>query len=363
MSLFTKCKIALSSIFLMFSCALFSSDNLVDLEIDWLDDFVLETKKIEIPGYPNAFNACIMPWGDFYLMSFRTYMEPDEYVNLGFCKPASAANRTKQIAVVILDNEFNQVSEPQLLDIHYDDPNVAAKQQDPRLVTVGDQIYMVYSNVIFHFFGESIRRVFVLELSFNGESFDVSKPSCFFQFETNRKASRKKLVPFDYQGNLFLAYSLLPHRIFLPFFNGPANCKTVALTAGDIDWSWGELRGGTPALLDGDQYLSFFHSAIQMESVQSEGKEILHYFMGAYTFSNTPPFSITAMSPKPIVGPNFYNGPKHETWKPLLVVFPCGIAIDEDYVYVSYGRQDHEIWIAKIDKQGLLDSLVPVDSL
>ena len=83
-----------------------------------------------------------------------------------------------------------------------------------------------------------------------------------------------------------------------------------------------------------------------------------HYFMGAYTFSAKPPFQITRISTEPIIGKNFYNGPAYTTWKPLRVVFPTGCLMDEDFIWVTYGRQDFEIWVAKFDKQALLESLV-----
>ena len=84
-----------------------------------------------------------------------------------------------------------------------------------------------------------------------------------------------------------------------------------------------------------------------------------HYFRGAYTFSRHPPFEGTAVSPQPIVGKGFYHGPIYERyWGSVRVVFPCGFIYDENYLWVSYGRQDHELWIAKLDKKKLLESLV-----
>lgn len=156
-----------------------------------------------------------------------------------------------------------------------------------------------------------------------------------------------------------LGYSLLPHCIFHPIF-GTGACETVASTQSDFSWDWGVPRGGTQALLDGDHYLAFFHSWKDLPSAQSNGRKISHYVMGAYTFQAHPPFAITAMSPEPIVAENFYRPPYHRTWKPMRCVFPAGMIINENDVWISYGRQDHEIWIAKLDKEKLLQSLVPV---
>ncbi len=38
-------------------------------------DFVLETRKIEIPGYPHAFNPSIIRWKGELLLTFR-YLPP-----------------------------------------------------------------------------------------------------------------------------------------------------------------------------------------------------------------------------------------------------------------------------------------------
>ena len=87
---------------------------------------------------------------------------------------------------------------------------------------------------------------------------------------------------------------------------------------------------------------------------------MVHYFMGAYTFEKYPPFAITAISPEPIVADTFYKGPMHASWKPLRVIFLGGFVYNRSFIWVVYGRQDHEIWVVKLDKEKLLNSLTPV---
>ena len=122
-------------------------------------------------------------------------------------------------------------------------------------------------------------------------------------------------------------------------------------------WPYGALRGGTNAVFlpQHNVYLAFFHSAGHLRT-----NALKTYFMGAYTFSTEPPFSITAISEEPIIGEDFYNKQKHYYWSPRRVIFPCGCLADEHFIWVSYGKEDREMWIAKIDKKMLLDSLVPV---
>jgi hypothetical protein len=85
----------------------------------------------------------------------------------------------------------------------------------------------------------------------------------------------------------------------------------------------------------------------------------MHYFFGAYTFSTEPPFNVTAVSPYPIAYDGFY------TPSPLGIrcIYPGGFVADSSYIYICYGKDDHECWIATIDKEKLYSTLVPVKEL
>jgi predicted GH43/DUF377 family glycosyl hydrolase len=329
-------------------------EDQVSLSIELLDmefivkDFILETKKIEFPEYPGAFNPSIIRWQGSLLMSFRVY------------NPENGS--TNPFALVRLDDHFNPISVPQIFELPFHNPVLPSKQQDPRLIAVGERLFVAYNNILENVTHREMRRMFVAELFYDGEKFTASAPECLADFEGKRDTRyEKNWVPFEYHGELLFGYSLLPHRILRPIF-GTGSCETVASSLGNIQWDWGMLSGGTQAILDGDHYLAFFHSWKNLPTVQSNGKNIAHYVMGAYTFQAHPPFAITAISPGPIAAKSFYRPPFYKTWKPMRCVFPAGLVIDEDFIWISYGRQDHEIWIAKVDKKALLQSLVPVAS-
>ena len=78
--------------------------------------------------------------------------------------------------------------------------------------------------------------------------------------------------------------------------------------------------------------------------------------MGAYTFSAEPPFQVKRISPKPIVAEGFYSCSNAEK----RVIFPGGSIVSDDKIYVVYGKDDCEIWIATLDKNALMNSLIPV---
>jgi predicted GH43/DUF377 family glycosyl hydrolase len=323
----------------------FSSAAIVDLQ-DLKQDFVLETKRIEIPGYPGAFNPSLTRWNDTFLLTFRIR--------------DSITGNTSQNGFVLLDDDLNIISDPKPLEFRFSRPPKYYGMQDPRIVAVGEDHYIVFNNQVRKTPLKEIRRMFIAKLFFDGERLYTGNPTGLYNFDAPQvQNTEKNWVPFAYNETLLLAYSLFPHFILLPFL-GSESCSFIASTIGSFTWHWGTPRGGTPAIQVGDQYLAIFHSCKHMSTVNSNAKPMTHYFMGAYTFSNEPPFEITAMSPQPIVGDNFYYGELYKTWKPLLVVFPVGIVCDDNFIWVSYGRQDHEVWIMKLDKKGLLDSLKPV---
>lgn len=319
--------------------------QLFDMD-DFLSDAILETRQIVFPAFPDAFNPSIVRWQGRILMSFRCY------------DPITRA--TNPFALVFLNEQFEPISEPQVFEIPFHNPVLRSKQQDPRLIPVGDRLFVVYNNILEEVTDREMRRMVVSELFFDGDQFSAGTPEYVKNYPgKNDQRYEKNWVPFDHNGKLMFAYSISPHRIFRPLL-GTETCELVSSTSTNFQWDWGMLCGGTQAFLDNGQYLAFFHSWTNLPSVQSGGKKICHYVMGAYTFQAEPPFAITSISPVPMTAENFYRPPYHKTWKPMRCIFPGGLIIDEDYLWIAYGRQDHEIWIAKLDKKKLYESLVPV---
>lgn len=349
-----------------------------DLEaINFLDDFIVETKQINIPGYPDAFNPSIVKWNGTSVMSFRTgdsHAASDINHNkipshipaflLSFRKhEENNKSFTNDIGLIFLDSQFEPISTPQILTIKYNRANILNKQQDPRLITIDNRLFMVYCNMIADENHTEARRMFIVELTFKSNHFTAGTPVPILQFAGESQGKwQKNWVPFEYDKELLFSYSINTHRVLKPDMQS-GDCSTVADSKANFDWEWGALRGGTPALLDDGSYLSFFHSSKEMKSLQTQGKKLQHYFMGGYTFSAKPPFALEKISKKPIIGKKFYNGPSYEgeTWKPLRVVFPGGLIIEDKYIWVFYGRQDHETWAVKLDKQKFYQSLVKVN--
>lgn len=322
-------------------------DEFIDLE-EMPQPFILETKELRFNEFPTAFNPTIVRWNGSLLLAFRM-RDP-------------ITSSTDGIGMVWLDENMKPLCAPVLLEVPVFPSLLPSKQQDPRLITIGADLYMVYNNVIKGLLRKEIRRVMITKVHYDNGRFYTDPPEMIVSFEGEKEQrDEKNWTPFEYHGELHLIYSLTPHRIE-KYLEGQSASMTAASSHNTINWDWGTLRGGTQAYRIEDKYLSFFHSSKNMITRHSKGKNIQHYFMGAYTFSEEPPFEIKEISPEPIVGKGFYSGPEYKTWKPLRVVFPGGFVYDDNYIWVVYGKQDYEIWFAKIDKQLLLSSLVPVSS-
>jgi len=326
-----------------FTAKLFS---FVDLETK-IQDFVLETRQVTIPEYPDAFNPSIIRWKGTLLLCFRARNPLNGLTNF--------------VGFVELNANFDPTGKVYPLNFHHEEL-MGTLVQDPRLIVVDESLHVVYSNT-WNLPHETVRRVYISEVKFDGERYIAHNPEVFLRFdgiESNKY--EKNWVPFNHEGQLLLAYTINPHKIFLPLF-GKKKCLTIASSEHIASWEWGELRGGTQAFVVDGNYLAFFHSVVVMETTHSNGKPMPHYFMGAYTFERQPPFSLIGMSPEFIVGKGFYGPPYYQTWKPLRVVFPGGFVFDDKTIVVSYGRQDHEMWLIKLDKKKLLESLTPVQRI
>ena len=98
-----------------------------------------------------------------------------------------------------------------------------------------------------------------------------------------------------------------------------------------IDWEFGELRGGTPALLiQPDLLLAFFHSKWTLP-----GSRLISYFFGAYTLSvgpgptsKWPSFTLKSVSRVPLVHRVMYDGAwSHYKNYVDYIVFPMSFVI------------------------------------
>ena len=302
----------------------------VDLE-PRKQSFVLDTQKIVIPGHPNAYNGSLVRWQGRLVLSFRE---------------SAGKRRESRNSLIWLDEAFAPLGTPFPMPL-------PPEAEDIRLLAHQDRLFLVYTHA-----GDWMSKA---ELTFDGQQFSLSSHQELRQFDGKAIGKMEKnWTPFIINNQFQWLYSIKPNRIL------SAEGKTVYQTENRITWPWGEIRGGTPAIqVNPSSYLAFFHSQKMMPSKHSLGIPTLHYFVGAYTFSAEPPHEILKISPEPIIGPGFYRRANHHHLQrtPVNVVYPCGLVLDESHLWISYGRQDHEVWIAKLDRQAVLESLKRVDTI
>jgi predicted GH43/DUF377 family glycosyl hydrolase len=319
----------------------------IDLE-DNAQDWIIESKQLHIPQCPYAFNPSIVRWNNRLLLSFRVVPNPKNY--------------SSWIGLIWLNENFEPVGQPQRLVFHASSKQpIYSRPEDGRLITIGERLFVVYSDNEDAIISRKGFRMYIAEIEYRNNSFNIINKEKIISFKDNHLNKREKnWVPFNYFDQLLLAYSINPHRIVQPLW-GTSHCEEFVETEHDLAWQWGDLRGGTQAIRDGDHYLAFFHSSIIMKSMHSGDQEVPHYFVGAYTFDAEPPFELRAISAQPLIGRNWYNGKEYKPyWKPIQVIFPCGLLVEDEYIYLTYGRQDHEMWVAKIDKKKMYESLIPI---
>lgn len=309
------------------------------------NDIVIETKKIHIDGFPDAWNPSFIKTDYGFLLTFRHCLTPTH-------------PWVSYIGIVKLDHQFNPISTPQLLNTRGEEDKTPSQAEDARIFTIGLNVYVMYNDnmTVVNPSAKQRRDIYIAELQETSDGFYLHPPIKITHTQKYSSVTwQKNWVPFEWNNQLLLDYLRKPHEILTcDLITGDAH--PIFETRNDIEWRWGMVRGGTPALLVDGEYLSFFHSPSFTKSTVSNGISMYHYFMGAYTFSANPPFHITKISRSPIIGDDFYNESSYDK----RVIFPGGFTIANDKFYMVYGKDDSEIWVATINKQKLMKSLKKV---
>ena len=312
-------------------------------------EIVLASKQILLPQCPDAFNPSLIKTEEGFLLIFR------------YCPDRVRESHVSYIGAVFLNESFDVISEPQLLSTRRSNSKTLSQSEDPRIFSYRGRNFIVFNdnpeieNPTF----EERRDIYLAELYFQRSEgiFSLSSPiKLIYEEKYKTQWWQKNWIPFEWNKKLLLVYTIDPHEIIDPnLTNG--KCYLGYRTETKLDWKWGTLRGSTPALLIDGEYLSFFHSGLYTATEASWGCELWHYYMGAYAFSSEPPFNITKITPAPIIGDGFYT----TSYCEKRVIFPGGCVVSGPYIYVAYGKDDHEMWIATLDKTALQKFLKPVE--
>lgn len=308
--------------------------------------------QIHINGCKYAYNPSIVPLNGGYLLVFRKEADQNRIGVL----PQTL------LGSVHLSHNFQQLSECK----YFKTGNQTS--EDPRVLQTEKGVYMSYGHV------QSFTPILKVGLALSRVDAEKQKVIHTTDLQYSCGPVEKNWTPFVYKNKLgeediYFVYKFFPHRI-LKLTDELTGALEVAYEADDkaaalARWekNWGLIRGGTPAIKIGDEYLSFFHS-----SFRSNG--ILYYIFGAITFESEPPFRVKRISSAPIFFKGIYDIPvTKRVWfyprKNMRVIFPSGVVQGREEgrecLYVVCGENDVAIKCVVLDQQILLDSLIDAD--
>lgn len=296
------------------------------------DAFIKNIFEVKVPNFKGAYNGSILEDGEGYLLAFRydTYLNPIQQHKEDF---------KQHIGLVKLNNAFKPIGKAELC--------LGDRAYDPRLFRLREDIYLIFASP--HPEEKTSLESSHLNLALlNGASVERLVP-LHIPFQNHWE---KNWVLFDYNDNLHLEYTIDP-QVVASVDPETGLCAPLSELKQPIQWPYGIIRGGTPALEVDGEYLAFFHSSVKKRRGYT-------YYIGAYTFSKEPPFQITRISPKPFQSSQFYSTPAC----PLSisrVLFPGGFVVRGDTIYLCYGENDAAIKVMAIDKKALLESLTITD--
>ncbi len=302
---------------------------------------IIKRTEIEIPDYPNAYNPSLIPYKDGYLLSFRYIARcPEKFRN-------TLRTDVSFIGVASLDKDFKVAKKTvQLLNVISYSSGFSLTAEDARLLNAGNRIFIFFNDLpllqtsgsFAMYFGELIedRGMFVLK--------GPAKPLNYIR--ANRV--EKNWSPFLCGDRLYVIYADHP-RVILEVDPNTGFCHEVSRTTLNWNWNWGEIRGGTPAYLVDDTFLTFFHSIFPAKTSK---KGV--YVMGAYTFDKEAPFTVRKMTCLPLGDLTDYTEENSSK-----VVFPGGMVIQDNFIHVAWGKSDKHVFITTFDKDRLLSSMEP----
>jgi predicted GH43/DUF377 family glycosyl hydrolase len=302
---------------------------------------VLAAKKINVPAFEAAYNGSLIKEENEYLLFFR------------FDTPRLGSKRipyTSSIGCIHLAKDF-EPSEKTFSQIE----TKSQYSEDARIFHSKNRSYFLFNDLVSESTERRGLRIGAIDLKTKSLDYITS-------LEGNFEPVEKNWTPFSYEGEIYFLYSMSPQRIFKlsdPKRNALHTAPFALEKHRGLKWTerWGVLRGGTPAQLVDEEYLTFFHSSFEDE------KGIRWYTMGAYLFEARPPFRATRISPHPILFKGVYDTEVlHSVYLGMRSLYPIGFVCEKkegkDLIHVSCGENDAAIKILTLDKECLFKSLI-----
>ena len=258
------------------------------------------------------------------------------------------------ISICEMDGDFQPVPGSH---VRLDLPTVGSlpqnKVEDPRLFEHAGKLFISYVNS-FPKQGRS-----AMGMARLGKGFEVEE-SWFWNYGRNAckdnkplrrggpipRACEKNWAHFSSGGQLYAVYDSSRQTV-IQFDFHTKQASQAASNEKVNGWRFGEIRGGTPPVLIGDEYFTFFHSSFLTNRLIFNQSI---YVAGFYAFQAEAPFKITRISKEPLMAGSIHDPCPQRPG----VVFPSGAIYRDGRWAVSYGHNDFKCKIVEFDHQKLL---------
>ena len=149
------------------------------------NNIVLSTKRINLENYPGAFNPSIIQFGDEFLMTFRYTPDP---LDCGWIS---------HIGLVILDEHFDPISEPELLNTRHINSKTDSQSEDARIFSYRGRLFLTYNDCIdvYQANWNDRRDIYISELFYDANHFYLSKSLKLLREEKRFIIQQKNWMP------------------------------------------------------------------------------------------------------------------------------------------------------------------------
>jgi len=321
--------------------------------------FILkDIKKLPFSGY-KVFNAGVLKIDDHYL--FATRKRGNSYLHT-LWKRVVLKENIKGLYIGEMDCNFKEIGEA--TSYSHVGKEKEIQYIDPRLLRVGEAIYMVYcrqqngenrktSKALLHL--AKLEKISGKWQVIQDSPLVFEGGEAFYQKGLVERNFEKNWMPFSENGELFFIYLMEPDHIVLKADLQSGKVNLFSSSKNDFKKEINAPRGSTPAVYDEELggYITCYHFVYPTQR-KVLGKKVDAYFFGAYLFSKTPPFKILKRTKGPIIGKGFYDN-FHK------IIFPTSLIREGENYLVFYGNDDSSNKVATVSRKDLIDAMEEVE--
>jgi hypothetical protein len=282
----------------------------------------------------HTFNPALISDGQGgFIMAYRFVSDLDLIRRIGICRLDGNLDVIEGSALELSD--LIQFADPKTDDISRE------WFADPRLFELQGKIWMAWNDGNRsdgnHQFLVEINRSG--QLAPNGLAREIT-------ITDHRRKNEKNWAFFEVNGDVRVVYSIAPHRVLKVDMSDKS--KIICHSEGTLEWkskysrTYGVLRGGAQPVQIGDKFVNLVHSSFNMP----EGRE---YVAAVYEYSATYPFAPVREMPMPldlgVQQTKEFQSTTENKLNPTTskVVYPTGLVILKDKVFISAGINDSEL--------------------